>query len=333
MPEQLSQEQIDALLGRLTSGEAETETAAEKEEKNIRKYDFYSPKKFTKEQLRAMDGLHENFSRMLSSYLSGALQVVCEATVLSIEEQRYFEYNNALPDNALIGLVGFRPENKHYSEGMLIMDLSTSLGFFMIDRLLGGGGDEYNLNRDYTDIEIAILQFTFEKILDRLQNAWCNYVQLELPLTSIETNARLMQALAPDDIVVIVTLNIKVKDLTGFLNICIPAENLEEVIGNFSAKYVRSSKRKSLEDDETRRQRIFNDLLNTDLEIKAVLDQSQLTLQDVLQLQVDDVIPLTRSINSDILVTIDDIPWYSAKLGEVKTKKAIKINESFNAEN
>ena len=111
---QLSQAEIDALLNSLTSG---APAAKEDEGPKIRKYDFKSPKKFTKEQLRTLDGLYENFSRMLSSFLSGILRQFCEVTVLSIEEQRFFEYNNALPDSALIGKIDLKPADKHYSDG------------------------------------------------------------------------------------------------------------------------------------------------------------------------------------------------------------------------
>lgn len=325
MAEQLTQAQIDALLGRLNSGE---ESPAEEEKKKIKKYDFNSPKKFTKEQLKAMDGLHENFARMLSSYLSGILRVFCEVSVVSIEEQRYFEYNNALPDSSLIGLIDFRPRNKRYSEGIFLADISTSLGFFMIDRFLGGAGEDYNQPRDYTDIEIALLQHTMERMAERLQDSWNNYLEVDLQLSSIETNARLLQALAPDDIVVLVMLNVKVKGLSGTMNLCIPAENLEEVISHFSMKYVRSTKRQTHEDEELRRKMIFDGLLDTDLEVKAVMSRTQLTLKDVLQLQVSDIIPLDKSIDSDIMVAVDDVPWYSAKLGEVKLKKAVRLDET-----
>ena len=105
MPEQLSQAQIDALLKKMSSGEVAVE-----EKQTIKEYDFKSPKKFTKEQLKAMDGLHETFSRLLSSYLSGILRIGCDVQVLQIDEERYYEYNNALPDTALIGIVGMDPE-------------------------------------------------------------------------------------------------------------------------------------------------------------------------------------------------------------------------------
>jgi len=321
---QLSQAEIDALLSSLTSGGS---AGVEDESTKIKKYDFKSPKKFTKEQLRTLDGLYENFSRMLSSYLSGILRQFCEVTVLSIEEQRFFEYNNALPDAALIAKIDLRPTDKHYSDGMLLMDMSTSLGFFMIERLLGGAGTCYHLTRDYTDIELAILDNVFTKILSRLQDAWCSYVDVTFALTDIETNARLLQALGAEDIVVIIMLNVKIAEVNGILNICIPAENLEELIGNFNIKYSHSTKRKELGDPAMRRQFLFNELLDTSLEVKAVLDESQLTLSDILQLQVDDIIPLNKNIQGDITIVVDSIPWYTGKMGETKTKKAVRLNE------
>ncbi|MCI8441172.1 MAG: flagellar motor switch protein FliM [Provencibacterium sp.] len=322
MPEKLSQAQIDALLNRMNSGE---QVEKEDESKKAKEYDFRSPKKFTKEQLRTMDSLHENFSRLLSSHLSGILRMFCEVSVLNIEEMTYFEYNNALPDSALIAMIDFKPENKRFSEGALIMDISTSIGFFMIDRLLGGPGDGYNLSRDYTDIEMAILDNILNKVVDQLQEAWHNYLDVSIGLGSIETNSRLLQALAPADVVVIVALQVKMRDLTGNMSICIPAENLEEVINSFSLKYTRTAKRQSLDNEEAKKQIIFNTLTDSNLEIKAILGELSLDLRDILQLQVSDVIPLNKSIDSDIEVLVDNTPWFNAKLGELKAKKAVKL--------
>ncbi|MEM1485265.1 flagellar motor switch protein FliM [Oscillospiraceae bacterium PP1C4] len=326
MPEKLSQKQIDALFKRIDTGEVAYESDENAKGKKIKEYDFKSPKKFTKEQLKALDSLHENFSRVLSSYFSGLLRVFCEVSVLQIEEQRYFEYNNALPDSALVGLLDLRPEDSRYNEATLIMDMSTSIGYFMIDRLLGGSGDGNNLSREYTDIEIAILENIFQKIAQHLQVAWCNYIEVKTSLNSIETNTRLLQALAPEDIVIIAVLNMKIKNLTGNLNICIPAVNLEEMINSFSVRYTRSAKRQSTENENMKRQIILNALTDSDLEIKAVLDEFQLDLKDILQLQVADVIPLNKKISSDVFITVDDTPWFHAKLGETKLKKAIKLN-------
>lgn len=322
MPEKLSQAQIDALLNRMGSGET---VEKEDDSKKAKEYDFRSPKKFTKEQLRTMDSLHENFSRLLSSHLSGVLRMFCEISVLNIEEMTYFEYNNALPDSALIAMLDFQPSSKRFSEGTLIMDISTSVGFSMIDRLLGGSGDGYDLTREYTDIEMAILDNILHKIVSRLQEAWRNYMEVSISLASIETNSRLLQALAPADVVVIVALQVKLRGLTGNVSICIPAENLEEVIDSFSLKYARSAKRQNLDNEDMKKQIIFNSLNDSSLEVKAVLGELSLDLRDILQLQVSDVIPLGKSIDSDIDVLVDNTPWFHGKLGERKAKKAVKL--------
>lgn len=322
MAEQLTQSQIDALLRKMSAGEVETE-----EEQKVKEYDFYSPKKFTKEQLKALDGLHENFSRVISSYFSGMLRTVCEVSVLQIEEQRYYEYNNALPDSALIGLLSLKPANKNYSEATLLMDMSTSVGFYLVERLLGGPGDTYNLTRDYTDIEIALLSNVFEKIASRLQDAWCNYIDVSTSLTSIETNSRLLQVFAPEDVVVIVMLSVKMGNLSGNLNICIPAENLEEMIDSFNIRYARTSKRQDPHKEELKRRIITEELMESDMDIRAILDVFPMSVQDIMQLQPEDVIPLNKNINGDIYITVDNTPWYSAKLGETKSKKSVKLNK------
>lgn len=324
MSEKLSQAQIDALLNRMSSGDSAVDSE-EAGKNRVREYDFRSPKKFTKEQLKALDSLYENFSRIMSSYFSGMLRSFCEVSVLQIEEQRFYEYSNALPDTALIGLMNMKPDEKRYSEVTLIMDMSTSVGFLMIDRLLGGSGNGFNISRDFSEIEMAILENVFRKIVVHIEEVWSNFVKVDCSLTGTETNSRLLQVFAPEDTVVIVALNIKFKNLQGNLNLCIPAACLEETIGQFSIKYSRAVKKED-ELETARKQLIMGQIYNSELEVKAVLDNFQLELQDVIQLQVDDVIPLPKNINSDITIMVDDSPWFNAKLGEVKLKKAVKLN-------
>ena len=133
----------------------------EEETQKVKEYDFNSPKKFTKEQLKALD-------RLLSSQLSGMLRNVCDVQVMQIEEQRYYEYNNSLPDTSLFGLINFKPEGEHYSDSILIMNVDSGIGFYLIDRLLGGSGELHNLTRDYTEIELAILENVLGKVVVKL---------------------------------------------------------------------------------------------------------------------------------------------------------------------
>ena len=324
MPEQLSQSQIDALLKKMASGGEDVQ----EEKQKIKEYDFKSPKKFTKEQLKAMDGLYETFSRMLASYFSGLLRTVCEITVVQIEEQRYYEYNNALPDTALVGLVEMRPENKRYEGSTFIMDMSTSLGFYFIDKVLGGPGTGFNLSRDYTDIEITILGNIIGKITERLQETWQNKSTY-----SIQTNARLLQIFAPEDVVLIVILNVKLgNQVEGNLNICMPAEFLESVMHTFSLRYARPAKHQDRDKEEQKKRIILENVCESDMELRVIFDRFQLELRDIMSLQPDDVIPLAKRVDSDVLITVDQIPWFTAKLGQTKQKKAVRLNDIVNGD-
>ena len=322
MAEQLSQSQIDALLKRMSSGD----TAIKEEESKVKEYDFKSPKKFTKEQFKALDSLHETFSRLLASYLSGLLRVVCDIEVLQIEEQRYYEYNNAIPDIALLGLIEVQPKSERYDDARMVLNLSTEIGFYLIDRVLGGSGKGYSLTRNYTDLEISILSNVFTNITKRIKDTWENYFELEAVFAGIETNARFLQAYAPEDIVVVVMMNLKLGNvLEAPLSICIPAEFLEQVMDTFSMRYMHSAKKQDQEKEELKKRIILENVCESQMEIKAVFDQFKLSLQDIMQLQPDDIIPLNKPIDSDILLTVDKNPWYTAKLGETKQKKAVKL--------
>ncbi|MFZ2538312.1 MAG: flagellar motor switch protein FliM [Oscillospiraceae bacterium] len=326
MAEQLSQNQIDSLLKRLTTGQpASAEEDIKVNGKVVKEYDFKSPKKFTKEQLKLLEDLYETFSRILSTYFSGILRLYCEVSVLQIEEQRYFEFSNALPDNALIAMVDIRPEEKRYEELSVIMDVSTQIGYFMIDRMLGGLGQGNNFDRVFSDLELAILRSMFEQTAAHMQGAWNNYVEVEAVLSGLETNARMLQSLAPNEIVVIIILNIKAGDITGNINLCIPATGLGDLINNFNSKYQKSSRRKLPEEEDVKK-KMFENIIGSNLEVKAVLDNLTLDVQDIMQLQVDDIIPLNKAIDSDVCVMVDDIPWFDGRLGEFRQKKAIKLS-------
>ena len=302
MPDNLSQSQIDELMKRMHSGDVDTEV--EKKPK-IKEYDFSSPKKFTKEQLKSLNGLHDNFARVLSSYFTSMLRDVCEVEVVQIEEERYFEFNNALPDSSLTGIIDFKPEDEHYEETSLILDMSTSLGYLMVERMLGGtshGSRTYIPQRDFTEIELTLLNGVFEQVTKYLQESWNSYVLVKTKLASIETNARLLQAFSPQDVVVIVAMSVKMDKYTGTITICLPAESIEEVVDSFKNRYSRTAKQQDPEKDKEKREIIMDSIKKTDIEIKAVLDQFQMPLGEILQLQVQDVIALNKNINSDISV-------------------------------
>ena len=328
MPEVLSQSQIDALLKGMSSGDIEVEP--ESNEKKIKDYDFYSPKKFTKEQLRNVDSIHENIARLFSSYFSGSMRISSDVNLLQVEEQRYYEFNNALPDTALIGLLTLTPADKNIGEFTMMLDTSSNLAFFMIDRLLGGVGSGANIMRDYTDIEIGIMSSIFQKFSGYMRDAWRDYVDANITLDTVETNPRLIQIYAPEDIVVIVSLEVKLMDTVGTINVCIPALGLEELMGSFVSKYARTSQKVSDEViKELSKKVIQKAVYASDLTMDVVLDEVQMDLEDILRLQVDDIIKLEHPANGDVRILIDHHPWFSGKIGTFKSNKAVKITRKY----
>lgn len=321
MAEALSQSQIDELLKQMQSGGgAQVDTGPK-----IKTYDFKSPKKFTKEQIKALDSLHENFSRGLSSYFTSILHNVCEISVSQIEEQRYYEFSNALPENTLMGVIDLHSEDKTVSDTSLLMDISNNLSFMIIDRLLGGSGSLIVPDRSFTDIERVILDDVVATITSYLGEAWCNYIPVETSLNSIETNARLLQAYSPQEIVVIVLLDVQMPDFQGTITLCLPSDGMESVVDNFKIWHSRTGKQTDVTRSDDRRGVIMDTIKQSDLEIEAVLDHFTMTLSDILRLQNQDVIALNKKIDDTIQVKVEGELWYHAKLGKTKLKKSVKL--------
>ncbi|MCL2121379.1 MAG: FliM/FliN family flagellar motor switch protein [Clostridiales bacterium] len=327
MADILSQNQIDELLKKMQNPDTE-EAVPEEPKARVKEYDFSSPKKFTKDQLKSLNNLYETFSRVAASYFTSIMRDLCEVNVVQIEEQRYYEFSNALPDNTLVAMVDFKPEEIAYDESVLMMEFAPSFGYLLIERLMGAIGDAYWPDRDYTDVELAILRSVVDKITEFLKDAWCNYFLVKTGLRSIETNGRMIQAFAPQDVVVIITLEINCANFTCTSNICMPSENLDAIISSFSTKYAISSKQQAPEREKAKKDLVLDYLKQSDLVVAAVLDQCQMSFGEVMALQVNDVISLNKRIDSDIHVTVDGVPWYNARLGESRSKRAVKLVDS-----
>ncbi|MCI7232957.1 MAG: flagellar motor switch protein FliM, partial [Oscillospiraceae bacterium] len=180
MADVLSQKQIDELLNSFnTQGSKAFEEIEEQgSEKKVKNYDFKTPKKFTKEQLKVIDSIFENYSRVLSSYLTGLMRLYCKVEVMQIEEQRYYEFNNALPDYVMMSLVNMGVHDEDVMETNCIMQISNPITFTIIDRLMGGLGTYSEVNRDFTEIEMTLMQGIMEKMAQSLKSAWSQYIDM-----------------------------------------------------------------------------------------------------------------------------------------------------------
>ncbi len=328
MPDILSQQQIDELLMGLNTGELDLDEIDEKaSEKKIKEYDFRSPKKFTKEQLKKLDSIHSNYTRSLSSYLTGILRMFCQLSVTQLEEQRYHEFSNALPDAVMMGVVDLNIEDPGIPDTTIIIEISRNMVFSIIDRLLGGSGEIVSIEREFTEIELSLIENVLKNMVKLFKDAWKNYAEMDPQLAGIETNARLMQTISPDDIVLITVIDIEMRGISGNMSICIPAINLEEIIKKMNARSIKSDKRLDGLKDSERRDIIFNSVKDSGLEMTATLGETELTLSDVLTLQPGDIIMLDKPITDVVDIKVGPKVWFRGKMGNYKKHKAVQLSE------
>ena len=208
MAEILSQSQIDELLDNLSSGDVDIQEL-EANEKKIKEYDFRSPKKITKETIKLLKGIYENYCRMITSQLTSILRMVCDVTIEQVEESVFHEYNNALDDYVLMGLVDVKYPDNTVSGSQILMEVSKHLSFVIIDRLLGGEGKENEQYvRDYTDIELSLLNNVLRSLVKLMGSTWESTLEIKTELSKIETNSRFIQSINYNDSVVVIVLNV-----------------------------------------------------------------------------------------------------------------------------
>lgn len=323
MADVLTQAQIDEMLKSVAMGAEPIVTKTE--EAAVKEYDFRAPKKFTKEQIKVLESIFENYARLLSSYLTGKLRLYSRVSLINIEEQRYNEFNNALPDYVVMGMVDLGIKNEEISETDVIVQVSNTITYTMIDRLLGGKGEFSELNRDFTEIEITIMTDVMKSFADLLKEPWLSHIDLEPRLIGIETNSRVVQTIGHEDTVIIVALEVEINSSKSIISVCIPAINLDEIMGKFIPRYSGQRRKTDAAREQERRDIIMTGISTTDLEIKAVLGMINLDLYEVLTLQVNDVIPLEKKISENIVIKVGDRVWGDGKLGTYNNKKAIMI--------
>lgn len=325
MAEVLSQSQIDALLNAVRSGEKDlVESEGEQQEKKYRKYDFHSPRKFTKDRIKMLSGIFENYTRVINSRLNALLRVNCEVTVDSIEEQRYHEFSNALTEGDVLSLARVDVKGKE-EETPVLFHLSTSIALNMIDYMMGGEGeldDEVKSDYTYTDLEFRLYEKIIQDIVAPLGSCWENYIVLNINYERTEINPTFVQLVGLDEIVVIVGLKIQMPNGVGQMSICLPGMMLTNVFAEISRE---NPGRKVSDEDNS--EEIFDSLRGSDLEVVAQLGGAELALSDIYHLAVGDVIDLGQPKDSPIYLEIGGYNWFTGRMGTHKKNMAVKIDD------
>ena len=318
MSEVLSQNEIDNLLAALSTGELDVEQMQNSDEKKVKDYDFRRPAKFSKEHLRTLEIIYEHYGRILSTTLPLYLRKNVTISVANSETVTYSEFSNALSNPVILGIVNFQP-----LQGQIILELQANIGFSFIDRMLGGEGRTLDKPRPFTDIEMPLIEKLIGICVQQMVEPWQNVLAIDPLLERIETNPQFAQVISPTDMIAIITLNIKIGDTEGLMNICLPYFTLESVMDKLNTKYWFSTMQKH--NDENYEEHLESLIKRVDVPVKAVLGNCHVSVNDFLHLQQGDIIRLDNRVNTEMHIYVGNIDKFTAMPGTSKNKYAVRI--------
>ncbi len=340
MADVLSQSQIDALLKSMQDGppkeEKVEEKAAEvletkkeevqKEEETYSKYDFYSPRKFTKDKIRLLRSIFDNYARILTSQVNGIFRTMTDITVLELRETRYYEYVNAFHENDCMTIVDTYVQDKGKSNVPMMSYISPGLTLTLVSHMLGGSDTVIKTEDDYryTDVEMALYKRIMEYIVHALGDGFSNYINAEFKIAKIETNPSMVQEVGLDETVVLAVMNVDISGLAmERIRICLPGTLLEHMF-----KIIDN--RKHLARGfayENNQDTIMEHLKSSSFPMTGQLGVVKLDIEDLYHLKVGDVIDLNKAKNSAVKLYVGRQPWFTGKMGVYKKNIAIRIED------
>ena len=318
MGEVLSQNEIDSLLKALSSGELDVDEIKDDNEKQVKNYDFARPAKFSKEHLRTLEIIFEHYGRLLSTNLPVYLRKNVQVEVMSSEAVTYSEFANALSNPVLLGIVNFAPLNNN-----IIIEIAENVGFTIVDRMLGGQGAPLDKAREFSEIELLLIERIYNVCVNLLVEPWASVCERTPRLERIETNSQYAQIISPTEMIALITLNIKIGDVEGLINICLPYITLESVMDKLNTKYWYSSLQEK--DEQQYTETIEALIARAPMPIKAVLGNSSISVNDFLGLQVGDIIRLDTKVDQDLSVYVGNIKKFTALPGASGDNYAVRV--------
>jgi flagellar motor switch protein FliM len=319
MEEVLSQSEIDDLLSALSTGEMDAEELKkENEEKKVRVYDFKRALRFSKDQVRSVSRIHENYARLLTTFFSSQLRTYINISVTSVDQVPYEEFIRSIPEITVLHVYSMKP-----LEGTLIIEVNPNIASALLDRILGGQGVSTAKKEELTEIEKTLLMQFFEKSIHNLQEAWSSVIDIEPVMEEFEENPQFLQLVSPNETVVVVSLTTKIGETSGMINICIPHILLEPIMPKLSARHWMQSDKK--ERDPEAYQVLTQHVEETTVTAKAMLGESVISIEDFLNLKKDDVIALDQAIQEPLTLQVNNEPKYYVQPGTYKNKISVQV--------
>ncbi len=282
-------------------------------------YDFKRPERVGKEQMRALQSVHEGFSRNFGAALSAMLRSIVEVKLTSVDQLTYSEFVFSLENPTCFNVIQAEP-----LEGRLILDINPAILFPIIDRLLGGGKETgIPARRPLTEIELRLVSRITNLFLNELKAAWENVAPITPVVERVESNPQLVQIVPPNEVVVLVSFELTLGELRGMLNLCIPFNSIERISGKLQSNtWASYGGRQSSAENRTR---IGRRLDAATVELTATLAETTIAMKDLIELRVGDIITTEKDIHSPLMVSVQGVPKFHAAPGAFKGKKAIQV--------
>lgn len=325
MGDVLSQGEIDQLLNALSNGELDADEIKDSNEKPVKNYDFARPAKFSKEHLRTLEIIFEHYARLLATELSVHLRKTVQIDVMTSEAITYSEFTNSLSNPVILGIV-----DAHPLKGSMVIEMASNIGYAIVDRMLGGHGLPLARMRDFSEIEINIIERIIAIGAELMKEPWRTVVEMEPVLERIETNCQFAQFISPTEMTAIVTMNVKIGEVEGLMNICIPFMSVEDVMDKLNTKYWYSNRQEN--DDYSYHESIEKLIGKSSIPIKAVLGKSSISVLDFAHLQLGDIIKIDTKVNEELSVYVGNIKKFTALPGASGDNYAVRVTSIFREE-
>ncbi|SFG01644.1 flagellar motor switch protein FliM [Sporolactobacillus nakayamae] len=327
MADVLSQSEIDALLSALSTGEMDAEELKSEEKKSkIRVYDFKRALRFSKDQIRSLTRIHENYARLLTSYFSAQLRTYVQISVASVDQLPYEEFIRSIPSATVLNIIEAPP-----LEGHLIAEVNPNIAYAMLDRLLGGSGESMNKIENLTEIETDLMKGLFEGSLPALKEAWSSVEHdIDPILIELETNPQFLQLVSPNETVIVISLSAMIGKSSGMINLCLPHVVLEPIIPKLSMHYWMSEKKNDITTEEY--QSLKKSVEHSYVTLTANLGHSQITVNELLNLNVGDVIKLDQHLNQPLRIDVGEFSKFIAQPGKRQKRIAVQIIKTITEE-
>src|SRR5438270_10665271 len=316
----LDQSEVDALLAAVDAGQVQAlDTPSPrifgstgKSQVDVQVYDFKRPERVSKDQMRALEGLHEGFGRNFGAALSGYLRTIIEVTVAHIEQLTYSEFIHSLPNPTCFNLL-----KAEQLDGQLCLEISPLIIYPIIDRLLGGSNaDLFIPQRPLTQIEQRLVQRITDRATHHLSEAWSNLTPVTYSVQDFESNPQLVQIVPPNETVVVVGFELKMGNRAGTMSLCIPYNVIEPIMGVLAAQNWFSYQRKGGQEDHVRK--LKTNVSNAPVAVRGFLAQTTIKLNELLALQVGDVITTEKDCSRDVLIQVEGRNKFLGQVGQFR---------------